>query len=321
MRYVENDTIDDKVLVGLGHSDDASVYQLTDDLAIIQSVDFFTPVVDDPYMFGQIAAANSLSDIYAMGGTPKTALNVVGFPINVLGPEVLGKILQGANDKAIEAGVQTVGGHSVDDQEPKFGLSVTGIVHPDKFYKNIGARPGDVLVLTKPLGGGVLTTAIKRNLLDEENIVLISKVMATLNKDAAETLRSYNPSAVTDVTGFGLLGHAYEMASGSDVSLHIQYTDVPLLPRTVEFATDNVFPGGSWTNHKWLAPNVTYADNLLTHEQVILSDAITSGGLLISMPKDEAVEYVNELRKRQSIPVSIIGEVTERRKKTIYVTK
>lgn len=321
MRYVENDIIDENVLVGLGHSDDASVYQLTDDIAIVQSVDFFTPVVDDPYMFGQIAVANSLSDIYAMGGTPKTALNIVGFPINVLGPEVLGKILQGANDKATEAGVQIVGGHSVDDQEPKFGLSVTGIVHPKKFYKNIGARPGDALVLTKPLGSGVLTTAIKRGLLDDAAIQHATNIMATLNKTAGETLRFFHPNAVTDVTGFGLLGHAYEMASNSDVSVNISYTDVPLQPRTVELATDNVFPGGSWTNHQWLEPNVEYDTNLATFEQAILCDAITSGGLLISMPADEAHDYVAQLSEKQEIPIAIIGEVTERKEKTIYVTK
>src|SRR5690625_312591 len=226
--------MNENVLVGLGHSDDASVYQLTEDIAIIQSLDFFTPVVDDPYMFGQIAAANALSDIYAMGGTPKTALNIVGFPINVLGPEVLGKILQGASDKAKEAGVQIVGGHSVDDKEPKFGLSVTGIVHPKKFYKNIGAMPGDALILTKPLGGGVLTTAIKRDLLEEKLIEQISVVMDKLNKDAVALFKHFKPNAVTDITGFGLLGHAFEMASGSNVSFTIHYTDVPLMPRAEE---------------------------------------------------------------------------------------
>lgn len=256
-----------------------------------------------------------------MGGTPKTALNVVGFPISVLGPEVLGKILQGANDKAKEAGVQTVGGHSVDDQEPKFGLSVTGIVHPKKFYKNMGAKPGDALVLTKPLGGGVLTTAIKRDLLEEENIDHISQVMATLNKAAAEVLRNFNPNAVTDVTGFGLLGHAYEMASASEVSLQINYADVPLLPRTEELAAEHIFPGGSWTNHKWLEPNVAYDEALETYEQAILCDAITSGGLLISMPQDEAEAYVEQLSKVQSIDLAIIGQVVEAKDKVIYVEK
>jgi len=321
LRYVESDTIDDNVLVGLGHSDDASVYRLTDELAIIQSVDFFTPVVDDPYMFGQIAAANSLSDIYAMGGTPKTALNIVGFPINLLGPDVLGEILQGANDKTKEAGVQIIGGHSVDDKEPKFGLSVTGTVHPDKFYKNIGAKPGDALILTKPLGMGVLTTAIKQDLLDDETIQHISEVMATLNKNAAETLASFSPNAVTDITGFGLLGHAFEMASGSNVSLQIHYPDVPISSRAIELATENIFPGGAWSNHKWLEPNVIYDDNLVKHEQGLLCDAITSGGLLISMPKVDAEKYVEQLKVTQTIPAKIIGEVIERADHTIYVTK
>lgn len=321
MRYVDSNVTDENVLVGLDHSDDASVYKLTDDIAIIQTLDFFTPVVDDPYMFGQIAAANSLSDIYAMGGTPKIALNIVGYPISELGPETLGKILQGASDKAKEAGVSIVGGHSVDDREPKFGLSVTGIVHPKKFYKNIGAKPGDALVLTKPLGVGILTTAIKRDLIDQTLIDEISHVMATLNKQAAELLEKFDPSAVTDVTGFGLLGHAYEMASGSEVSLTINYTDVPLLPQAEKLAQENVFPGGSWKNHRWLEENVTYDDILETYEQVILCDAITSGGLLISMPKEDAETYVTELRKLHSIPVAIIGEVTEKKEKTIYVEK
>jgi len=321
LRYVENDAHDENVLVGLGHSDDASVYKLTDDIAIIQSVDFFTPVVDDPYMFGQIAAANSLSDIYAMGGTPKTAMNVVGFPINVLGPEVLGKILQGANDKAKEAGVHTVGGHSVDDQEPKFGLSVTGTVHPDKFYKNIGAKEGDLLVLTKPLGIGILTTAIKRDLLSDAEIEKTTMIMATLNKVASETLKEFHPSAVTDVTGFGLLGHAYEMASGSKVSLQIDYAKVPILPPAEQLAKDNIFPGGSWKNHKWLEDNVAYSENIATYEQAILCDAITSGGLLISMPADEAESYIKQLQVKQAIPAHIIGEVIEQDEKTIYVSK
>lgn len=321
MRYVDSNVTDENVLVGLGHSDDASVYKLTDEIAIIQTLDFFTPVVDDPYMFGQIAAANSLSDIYAMGGKPKIALNIVGYPISELGPETLGKILQGASDKAKEAGVSIVGGHSVDDREPKFGLSVTGIVHPDQFYKNIGAKPRDALVLTKPLGTGVLTTAIKRDLIEQSLMDEISHVMATLNKNAAELLEDFKPNAVTDVTGFGLLGHAYEMASGSEVSLTIDYADVPLLPQTEELARENVFPGGSWKNHKWLEENVSYNESLETYEQVILCDAITSGGLLISMPKEDAKQYVNELQKLQSIPVAIIGEVTEKKAKTIYVVK
>lgn len=301
------------------HSDDGSVYQLTEDIAIIQSVDFFTPVVDDPYMFGQIAAANALSDIYAMGGIPKTALNVVGFPINTLGPEILAEILRGASDKVHEAGAQILGGHSVDDKEPKFGLSVTGIVHPKKIYKNIGAKPGDALVLTKPIGMGVLTTAIKRDLLSEAEIAEVSAVMSYLNKHASLALKDFHPNAVTDITGFGLLGHAYEMASGSKVSLVIHYKDVPLLPKTRELAADNIFPGGSWKNHAWLKPNTEYAAAISEHEQVILCDAITSGGLLISLPFGEAEKYVTLVREKFDIPATIIGNVVDKREKAIYV--
>lgn len=301
------------------HSDDGSVYQLTEDIAIIQSVDFFTPVVDDPYMFGQIAAANALSDIYAMGGIPKTALNVVGFPINTLGPEILAEILRGASDKVHEAGAQILGGHSVDDKEPKFGLSVTGIVHPKKIYKNIGAKPGDALVLTKPIGMGVLTTAIKRDLLSEAEIAEVSAVMSYLNKHASLALKDFHPNAVTDITGFGLLGHAYEMASGSKVSLVIHHQDVPLLPKTRELAADNIFPGGSWKNHAWLKPNTEYAAAISEHEQVILCDAITSGGLLISLPFGEAEKYVTLVREKFNIPATIIGNVVDKREKDIYV--
>lgn len=321
MRYVEQPKEDPNILVGIGHSDDASVYKLTEEIAMIQSVDFFTPVVDDPYMFGQIAAANSLSDIYAMGGEPKTALNIVAYPMQTLGPEILGRILQGANDKAKEAGIEIVGGHSVEDNEPKFGLSVTGIVHPEKFYKNIGAKPKDVLVLTKPLGIGVLTTALKRDLLEKEDIERISKVMATLNKIPAETLRDFHPNAVTDVTGFGLLGHAYEMASGSHVTFEIHYSDVPFLPKAMELAKDNVFPGGSWANHRWLDSKVEYDKSLESFEQALLCDAITSGGLLISLPEEEADAYIAKLKERTDIEARIIGRVVEEKDKPIYVYK
>lgn len=319
MRYLPPNVPDPNLLVGIENSDDGSVYRLTDDLAVIQSVDFFTPVVDDPYMFGQIAAANSLSDIYAMGGTPITALNIVGFPINVLGPEVLAKILQGSSDKVREAGAQVIGGHSVDDREPKFGLSVTGTVHPNKFYTNNGAKPGDKLILTKPLGIGALTTGIKRDLLSTTQIDEVTKVMTQLNKYAAEILRDYHPNAVTDVTGFGLLGHAYEMATGSEASLVIHYADVPLVNGTIELALNEVFPGGSRANHAYLDGKVVYDERLKSYEQVILCDAITSGGLLISLPADEAESYVVQLHEKHAIKASIIGEVLPLQEKAIYV--
>ena len=212
---------DPNLLVGLDTSDDAGVYRLNDELALVQTLDFFTPIVDDPYSFGQVAAANALSDIYAMGGKPLTALNIVAFPIATLDKQILADIMRGAGDKLKEAGATLVGGHSIDDKEPKFGLAVTGLVHPQKVRTNAGAKPGDKLILTKPIGVGILTTSLKNNLLSDEEITRVTNVMATLNKTAAETMESYNVHACTDVTGFGLLGHASEMAKGSGNGLRI----------------------------------------------------------------------------------------------------
>lgn len=321
MRYLPKESSDPNLIVGLDHADDGSVYKLTDDIALIQTVDFFTPIVDDPYKFGQIAAANSLSDVYAMGGSPKTVLNIVAYPINELGPDVLAKILQGSSDKVKEAGAHVVGGHSIDDREPKFGLSVTGIVHPNEFFKNSGAQPGDTLLLTKPIGVGILTTAIKRGLLPKEIIDQVTEVMCTLNKYAAESLKKFHPNAVTDITGFGLLGHAYEMARESDVSFVIDHKHIPILPGTKELAEEKVIPAGSWENHRWLEDVVEYGENISVVEQVILCDAITSGGLLISLPKQEADAFIHHLRKQHSIQASIIGEVIEKKEKAIYVNE
>lgn len=320
MRDLPANNHDPNLLVGFSTSDDAGVYKITDDIAMIQTLDYFTPVVDDPYMFGQIAAANALSDVYAMGGTPKTALNIVGFPIKALGPEILHSILSGAMDKVKEAGAVIVGGHSIDDQEPKFGLSVTGFAHPNHIWKNTGARPGDALVLTKPIGVGIITTAIKRGKATDEQITLVTETMASLNKNAAETLKDYGPNAVTDVTGFGLLGHASEIACGSGVSLHIDLKKVPVLLGTFELAEAGVVPGGSKSNHQWLENEVCYDDSVSFHEQLVLCDAITSGGLLVSMPETEAEQYVSKL-KENNVHAAIIGTVTEKREKYIYVNK
>jgi selenide,water dikinase len=309
-----------ELLVGNETSDDAGVYQLTDSIALIQTVDYFTPIVDDPYMFGQISAANALSDVYAMGGEPKTVMNIVGFPIKKLGPEVLTEILRGAADKVKEAGALTVGGHSVDDQEPKFGLSVTGIVHPEKVWKNIGAVPGDVLILTKPIGVGILTTGIKRGVVTSKQEQTVTETMALLNKTAAECLKKYHPHAVTDVTGFGLLGHGSEMARGSDISLKISYSCVPVLDGTIQLAKDGVVPGGSKSNLKWLSDDIEYAE-ILPEEQLILCDAVTSGGLLISLPKEEASDYIADLHETGLTAASIIGIVTEKKEKVIYVER
>ncbi len=312
---------DPNVLVGHETSDDAGVYQLTDEIAIIQTVDFFTPIVDDPYMFGQIAAANSLSDVYAMGGTPKTVLNIVGYPIKNLGPDILAQILRGAADKVHEAGAVIIGGHSIDDQEPKFGLSVTGVIHPKRIYKNVGAKPNDALVLTKPIGVGIQTTAIKRDKLTEDQLKKVMETMAALNDQASLALHSYHPNSVTDITGFGLLGHAFEMAKGSNVTLKIQYDSVPILDGTTMLAKEGIVPGGSKANHRWLKNDVGYAETIEEFEQWILCDAITSGGLLVSLPKDDAENYVSSLHKLGVIDAKIIGSVEEKQEKSIYVSK
>lgn len=319
LRNLPKQEHDPNLIVGHETSDDAGVYKLTDDIALIQTVDYFTPIVDDPYMFGQIAAANALSDVYAMGGIPKTVLNIVGFPIKKLDGEVLADILKGAADKVKEAEAITVGGHSIDDQEPKFGLSVTGVVHPDYVWKNKGAIPGDVLVLTKPIGVGIVTTGIKRGAVSEEQIQRVTETMSMLNKDAAHLLKKYTPHAVTDVTGFGLLGHAYEIARNSNVSFTLEFNCVPLLEGTIGLVEKGILPGGSKTNHKWLQSFVTYQAQIAQPEQYILCDAITSGGLLVSMSYEEAELYLNDLHSNGIKNAAIIGKVTEKADSTIYV--
>ena len=299
------------MLVGLETADDAGVYKINDTTALVQSLDFFTPIVDDPYMFGQIAAANSLSDIYAMGGKPITVMNIVGFPINTLDKEVLAEILAGASDKVNESGAVLVGGHSIDDQEPKFGLSVTGTIHPDKIRANAGAKPGDKLILTKPIGVGIQTTAIKRDLLSEEQLNLVSKVMAELNKYAAEAMENFTVHACTDITGFGLLGHALEMAEGSNCGIIIENLAVPILSGTKELAEQNVIPGGTRKNHKWIADRIEYADSVREIDQLILCDAVTSGGLLISVEATEADTLLQKLQEGK-VTAAIIGEVTSK---------
>lgn len=309
-----------ELLVGNETSDDAGVYRLNDSIALIQTVDFFTPIVDDPYMFGQIAAANALSDVYAMGGVPKTVLNIVAYPIKKLGPDILSEILRGAADKVKEAGALTIGGHSIDDQEPKFGLSVTGFVHPDKFWKNVGAMPGDVLVLTKPIGVGILTTGIKRSAVTAEQEQAVTETMAMLNKIAAETLSEFHPHSVTDVTGFGLLGHGSEVARGSEVSFEFTLSKVPVLEGAIELAKNGVVPGGSKSNHKWLEDDVVY-EHILPEEQIVLCDAVTSGGLFVSLCEEEARTYINKLHSNGLAQASIIGRVTEKKEKLIYVKR
>lgn len=300
-----------RLLVGVETSDDAGVYQVTDDLALVQTLDFFTPIVDDPYWFGQIAAANALSDVFAMGGRPITALNIVGFPITKLDPAILTEILRGASEKIAEAGAALVGGHSIDDPEPKFGLSVTGLVHPKQVLTNTGAKPGDVLLLTKPIGVGIQTTGIKRDALLPEQIQTVMEIMATLNKQAAELMSQYPVNACTDVTGFGLLGHSLEMAEGSQVGIRIHSKNVPILQGTRQLAEQGIIPGGSKSNAKWVANRVDFAEELDEIDRIILCDAVTSGGLLISLPANKASDLLATLNENGVEWARIIADVVE----------
>ncbi|MBM7564822.1 selenide, water dikinase SelD [Paenibacillus sacheonensis] len=297
------------LLVGIETSDDAGVYKLSDELALVQTVDFFTPIVDDPYSFGQVAAANAISDIYAMGGKPLTALNIVAFPIRTLDKQVLAEILRGAGDKMNEAGITLVGGHSIDDNEPKFGLAVTGLVHPRRIRTNAGAQPGDKLILTKPIGVGILTTSIKKDRLNEEEVQRVTQVMATLNKTAAETMEPYDVHACTDVTGFGLIGHSLEMAKGSEVGIRIIAADVPVLPRVRELAEEGFVPGGTKNNFAHVQDSISFADSIDQIGQWILCDAVTSGGLLIAVAGDQADDLLDKL-KLAGVEAGMIGETT-----------
>ncbi|MDN4607664.1 selenide, water dikinase SelD [Sporosarcina highlanderae] len=310
--------LDPNLLVGLDTSDDAGVYKLTDNLAIVQTLDFFTPIVDDPYDFGQIAATNAISDVYAMGGKPITALNIVAFPISKLDKNILSEILRGAGDKLKEAGVTLVGGHSIDDQEPKFGLSVTGTVHPEKVRTNAGAQLGDKLVLTKPIGVGIYTTSLKNGALSNDEIKQVTTIMTTLNKTAAEAMASYDVHAATDVTGFGLLGHATEMAKASTVGIRIFANQVPILPRTRELAEAGRIPGGTKNNHAHVADAVRYSIHIDQIDQYILCDAVTSGGLLISVSSEHVDQMVAEMQEN-GVNATIIGEVTDEHPQMISV--
>lgn len=300
---------DVNLLVGIDASDDAGVYKLTDELAMVQTLDFFTPIVDDPYDFGQIAATNAISDVYAMGGKPITALNIVAFPIANLDKRILTEILRGSGDKLKEAGVTLVGGHSIDDQEPKFGLAVTGVVHPNKVRTNAGAKPGDKLILTKPIGVGIYTTSLKNGLLSREEATNVTKIMTTLNKTTAEVMANYEVHAATDVTGFGLLGHASEVAKASEVGVVIYSEKVPVLPRAKELAKANMVPGGTKNNYNHVADLVTYASELDQIDRWILCDAVTSGGLLLSVSPTEADKLLKELRDK-AVDAHVIGEIT-----------
>ncbi len=310
--------VDPKVLVGTENSDDAAVYLLRDDLALVQTLDFFTPVVDDPYQFGAVAAANALSDIYAMGAEPVFALNIVGFPEDTLPMEVLEQILKGAQDKATEAGIPILGGHTVEDPEPKYGMVVSGTVHPDKILKNAGAKPGDKLVLTKPLGTGILSTAIKRGMVDDRLRDRVTRQMTQLNKTAAALMRKYNVHACTDVTGFGLAGHLKEMTTASACDAEIWFEKLPFLPEVKNLAVAGVIPGGSHNNLDFVADFVDFG-KLPRTDQLLVCDAQTSGGLLIALPADEADKLVVDLHENGIKEALVIGEFTAEGKGVIAV--
>jgi selenide,water dikinase len=304
-------TSDPNLLVGLNTSDDAAVYRLSPDLAIAQTVDFLTPLVDDPYQYGQIAAANAISDIYAMGATPLLALNIVAFPTDALPMAVLGDILRGGADKAGEADVRIIGGHSIDDKEPKYGMAVTGLVHPDRILRNSTARPGDRLFLTKPLGMGVISTAIKRDLADAALIERAVSVMTTLNKGAARAALDVGVDASTDVTGFGLLGHLHEMTAGSGVGARIAFAQVPVLEGVLALAAQGVVPGGSKRNLAYVEEFVSFADSLDQTRRLILADAQTSGGLLLAVPAQRAASLARALADQGVPVVAEIGEILD----------
>lgn len=311
MRYLPPNQEDANLLVGMETSDDAGVYRINAEQAIVQSVDFFTPVVDDPYAFGQIAAANALSDIYAMGAKPLTAMNLVSFPVKKLNMEVLAKILQGGSDKIRESGAILVGGHSIDDPEPKYGLSVTGIVHPDHVLSNAKAKPGDILVFTKPLGVGIITTGIKRGIVSPEAEAEVIKVMATLNKGAAEAAISVGVHAVTDVTGFGLLGHLHEMLEASGCSADIYAEAVPVLDSVWNCIQQKAIPGGTQANRRHLENKVDFEAEVSEELRIVFFDAITSGGLLISVPEDRVELLIKELQANNAPAAAVIGRVNQ----------
>jgi len=302
---------DPNLIVGLNGPDDAGVYKLSEEMAIIQTVDFFTPIVDDPYTFGQIAAVNSLSDVYAMGGKPLTAMNIVCFPSKTMDISVLRQVLEGGLDKMKEAGVVLVGGHSIDDRELKYGLSVTGTIHPQKLVTKAGSSVGDKLILTKPLGTGIIGTAIKGGIADEKVIAGVSGYMAALNKNASEVMQEIGIHACTDITGFGLLGHACEMIQGGQVGMVIYAESVPILTEAVEFARMGLVPGGTYRNREFRINMIEMDGNIPQYMQDILFDPQTSGGLLISVSAAKAEKLLAGLRDAGVVEAVIIGEVLE----------
>lgn len=305
------------LIVGFNQADDSGVVRLSDDTALIFTVDFFPAVVDDPFVFGQVAAANALSDVYAMGGTPLCALNIVSFPTHVLPMEILGDVLRGGAEKVNEAGAVIVGGHTIKDNELKYGLAVTGTIHPDRIMEISGAKPGDRLILTKPLGSGIYSTALKNGALDKDRERLFYSTMSALNSVAGREMIAARASACTDVTGFGLLGHALEMAQSSDVTIRIETGALPLLSGVLDYARQGHFTGGGMSNREFALDEILVEGDLSGEMEMLLYDPQTSGGLLISVPAGSAESYVETLHTQGVGSASIIGEVMEAGKKRI----
>jgi selenide,water dikinase len=304
--------------VGLGTSDDAAVYRVSGDKAAILTMDFFPPVVDDPYTFGSIAAANALSDVYAMGGRPVAAMNIVCFP-TCLSVDVMRDILRGGADKVMEAGAVLAGGHSIEDDEPKYGLSVMGLVHPDRILTNAAARPGDVLILTKPLGTGILNTAIKADMVDDAGYTKAVETMAYLNADACEAALETGVAGCTDITGFGFLGHACEMADGSGVTLEIWPAQLPVIEESIELAKMGIIPAGAYNNQAFVEGRVRFEEGIKQEVIDIMFDPQTSGGLLISVTEDRADALMKLLKDKCKTPFGMIGRVKKRGKFSIEV--
>ena len=305
------------LLVGIETSDDAAVYKINNDLALIETLDFFTPIVDDPFTFGKIAATNSLSDVYAMGGEPTMAMNIVCFP-NCLPPKVLTEILRGGLEKMKEAECLLIGGHTVQDDEPKYGLSVSGFVHPDKIWRNSSSKVGDILILTKPIGLGIINTAIKGGIATESEISSAVHTMETLNKYAKRAIENNTINACTDITGFGLMGHCYEMAKGSSTTFVLNSSAIHYLDGAINYATMGLIPKGCYDNKKFVGNNYVADESVDENILNVLFNPETSGGLLISIPKDEVNEVLNKLK---NIPTkfSVIGEVIEKQEKYLMI--
>jgi selenide,water dikinase len=310
---------DPNILVDIDKQDDAGVYKVNDELALVLTTDFFPPVCGDPYEFGQIAAANSISDIYAMGGDPVLALNIMMFPAAELPMEAYAEIIKGGFDKSTEAGVRIIGGHTIDDFPPKYGLAVVGYIHPEKIITNTGARPGDKLILTKPVGTGVILAGQRLGMVSDDDLTEAKRLMKLLNKSGADVMKKHGIIGATDITGFGLAGHALKMAKASGVTIKIYMKAVPLIGNTYKLVDDGCIPGGSFRNLDYAEKDIDFESNLDYNLKMIAFDAQTSGGLLMSVPEKIAGDVINDLRNSSLISAAIIGEVTVKKEKYLSI--